>query len=182
MRRILVAFLAAVLLALPAAASAPKLAGSYNSSLLEREFYVFHDGGKIMIYVAGAKHVDRIQFVLRKCDVRRFNKELTRMENAFADYKDNRMVSETRRLDTSFPPVQVRWRDLRWNGVGKHYLVPYGTQLPDGRKVITIGGQLRSGKSVKTYCLSFANIEEVEEFKAVLLKAKAGESIAYNNR
>lgn len=182
MKRLLGILLLALALALPATAAGSKLAGSYHSSLLDKDFYVFHKGGKVMVYVAGAKQVDRIQLVIDKGDIKHFNRELTKMERAFADYKDNPQMSGTKRLDASFPPVQVRWRDLKWRRVHKHFLVPYGTCMPDGQKVISIGGKLKSGKNAKSYCLSFASIEEVEEFKIVLEKARRGEEMSVPNR
>ena len=149
-----------------------KVAGGYHSSILDKDFYVFYKGNRAMIYVAGAKSVDRIQFVLKRTDIREFNEALTEAEKIYAIYHEDPARTGTELVDVVFPQITVRWRDLRWHAVRKHCLVPYCSRTPDGQPVLLFGNTLRSGKLTKSYTLVFANIEEMEEFKRLLDKIK----------
>jgi len=171
MKKIL-AVMALMLMCLGLYAGNNKVAGGYHSSVLNKDFYVFYKGNRAMIYVAGAKNVDRIQIVLKRSDIREFNEALTKAESFYAEYHEDPARTGTELVDATFPMVTMRWRDLKWHRVRKHCLVPYCTRTPDGSPVMVFGNTLYADGLSKSYTLVFANIEEMEEFKQLLDKIK----------
>lgn len=158
----------AMLLAGIGCQAANSLAGSYYSSILGREFYVFYNGMNAMVYVAGPKKIDRVQFVIKRADIREFNSAMTAAEEAYMAYRDSD-TTETVPADAMFPPIQVRWRTTKWHGRRNHHLVPYLSRLADGTPVLLFGNKITSADGMeKEYSLAFANLQEVEEFKALL--------------
>lgn len=158
----------AMLLAGIGCQAANSLAGSYYSSILGREFYVFYNGMKVMVYVAGPKKIDRVQFVINRADIRDFNNAMTTAEEAYVAYSGSN-TAETVPADALFPPIQVRWRTTKWHGRKNHHLVPYLTRLEDGTPVLLFGNRITSTDGMeKEYGLAFASLQEVEEFKALL--------------
>ena len=169
MKKAITAILALALLSAAAPAAEKELAGSYRSSVLDREFYIYNTSSDAFVWVAGGKSVDRVQLVIGRRSLEDFCFALRAAGGAYASYVQSGEGS-LKSAGVDFPAVTVRWRDTRWNVVRNHFLYPYMTHTPDGTPVLLFAGKLRKGKAEKEYILVFSSLTEIEEFVSVLEK------------
>ena len=171
MKKVFFAIIAILVSGAAVSAGDKQFAGSYRSSILDKESYVYSDASKAYVWVSGGKKVDRIQFVISRYAIGEFNAALESAGVQFAQYcaSDG---SAAVPVSADFPAITVRWRGTSWNTVRKHFPYPYLTRTPDGTPVLLFAGKLRKGRSEKEYVLVFSSLDEIGEFTTLLSKLK----------